>query len=512
MSDLDRFKGERDDLRRQLRLSQENQGRLMMQNKDLELKHKDSVEKFVELERRWKRIQEDLIDQIGRQKEQIDGKRALWMDQNPGSSAKRDAMQALRDPFHSPLASQTPSYVGGAMSSMTTPTVITPSGFNFASTSMDPPKFGEGYVPPIASFTASQAFPPASGKNIGSSRRGESRSRKDTGPPPALEMRRGGMPTGVPVQSAYLKMPFPPEHTIYGSHQTFHTEPGTPPRPSRSNAMVVHKSDDEIAAEYKSLVTNLYDLIENWARKYACVPNQKNDRALASGNHMLWDYMMNCTYPGHRQDSHTHVVALLNNRNTRFWFVMRIATQYCVKDIMSIKAFRSYNKGVEKTIDMVLIKLSERGLNNEARQRYIDQASEAIQAVMGSKNFQSFRAQQLGVHTKALRDMLGPLLDDGVTRASAGVDLGAIAVLSWDLSCKMHTSRLTFQIYFPETNGKFTAATMEHKDMTNADPLQLQIEQVRLKLVITPVITMRDDRGTTIRAKNIHSAMVLLMK
>ena len=131
---------------------------------------------------------------------------------------------------------------------------------------------------------------------------------------------------------------------------------------------------------------------------------------------------------------------------------------------------------------------------------------------MGAKDYQAFRAQQLGIHTKALRDMLGPLLDDGVTRASAGVDLGAIAVLSWYLSCKMHTARLTFQIYFPETNGKFTAATMKAKNMTNVDPMQLQIEQVRLKLVITPVITMRDDRGTTIRAKALHSAMVLLMK
>ena len=131
---------------------------------------------------------------------------------------------------------------------------------------------------------------------------------------------------------------------------------------------------------------------------------------------------------------------------------------------------------------------------------------------MGAKNYPKFRADQLSAHTKALRDMLGPLLDDGVVRASAGVALGAITVLAWELSCKMHSAGLTFQIYFPETNGKFSAATMKPKDMTNNDPVQLQIEQIRLKLVITPVITMRDDRGTTILAKAIHSATVLLMK
>jgi hypothetical protein len=152
------------------------------------------------------------------------------------------------------------------------------------------------------------------------------------------------------------------------------------------------------------------------------------------------------------------------------------------------------------------------GLNNEARQQYIDEGSYAVQSVIAAKDYLSFRSTQLGVHTKALRDMLGPLLDEGAERKLAGVDLGGIVVHCWELSCKMYTARLTFQIYFPETNGKFTASTMNSKDLADVDPMKLQIEQVRLKLVITPVITMRDDRGVTIKAKAIHSADVLLMK
>lgn len=151
-------------------------------------------------------------------------------------------------------------------------------------------------------------------------------------------------------------------------------------------------------------------------------------------------------------------------------------------------------------------------MNNEARQQYIDQGSRAVQSVVAAKDYHSFRAKQLGVHTKALRDMLGPMLNADAARAQAGTDLGAIVVHSWELSCKMHSARLTFQIYFPETSSKFTAATMKAKDQTKIDPMQLQIQQARLKLVITPVITMRDDRGTTIRAKSILSSNVLLMK
>jgi hypothetical protein len=108
--------------------------------------------------------------------------------------------------------------------------------------------------------------------------------------------------------------------------------------------------------------------------------------------------------------------------------------------------------------------------------------------------------------------MLGPLLNDGSDRTAAGRDLGAIAIKAWELSVKMHTSYLTFQVYFPETASKFSASTMVAKDRRRVNPIILQTRQTRLKLVITPVITMRDDRGTTIKAKNLHLSSVLTMR
>ena len=361
--DADRYRNERDDLRRQLRLSQEDHGRLAKENKDKELKHKKSVERFEEVEKRWKKIHQDLLDQIDRQEQQIDGKRALWLTANPGSSARRDAMHAVRDPFHSPSASQTPSYMAGAMSSLTSPSIKTPSANVFVPVTYGPPKFraeDNQHQVPHGTFTAAQS-------NDGSSfNQGSARTRKNTGPPPTLEIRGGELPYQAPVQNAHRRDLFSRQHAVFGNRPTFRTEPGTPPPPTSSQALVVHKSEEELAEEYKSDLTRLYDSIEDWVRKYSCIPNQSNDRAIASSNNLLWDYMMNCTYPGHRQDSHTHVVALLDNPTTRFWFVMRMTTQYCVRDIMHIKAFRSYNKGVEKTVDTALKKLEERGIHDEA--------------------------------------------------------------------------------------------------------------------------------------------------
>jgi hypothetical protein len=74
---------------------------------------------------------------------------------------------------------------------------------------------------------------------------------------------------------------------------------------------------------------------ERWGKVLA------NDQAIARSNDILWAYMMNCTYPRHRQDSHTHVMTLLNDLKhlkTRFWLIMRMAVTYYVKDVMSIDA------------------------------------------------------------------------------------------------------------------------------------------------------------------------------
>jgi hypothetical protein len=43
------------------------------------------------------------------------------------------------------------------------------------------------------------------------------------------------------------------------------------------------------------------------------------------------------------------------------------------------------------------------------------------------------------------------------------------------------------------------------------DSLTLQIKQYRLKLVITPTITLRDDRQLTIKVASVQYANVLVM-
>lgn len=130
---------------------------------------------------------------------------------------------------------------------------------------------------------------------------------------------------------------------------------------------------------------------------------------------------------------------------------------------------------------------------------------------MASPHFEFWKSVTMQAHCKKLRDYVGMLLNEGAIRQDAGRDLGVVAMRAWDIGVKMHTSRLSFQVIFPETAGKFAAATMIAKDRPDADPMQLQLTQTRLKLIITPVITLRDDRERSIKVRNLHHSTVLTM-
>ena len=127
-----------------------------------------------------------------------------------------------------------------------------------------------------------------------------------------------------------------------------------------------------------------------------------------------------------------------------------------------------------------------------------------------SPRFNVFRHDQLTLHSKRLRDMLGPLLSKGCSRTQSCAAILAITTTAWELSFKMHTSHLSFKIFFPETTAKFNSDSMIALGTTE-DPHQLQCQQTRLNLVVTPVITLRDDRGTTIKVKNVCKADVLIL-
>ena len=484
------------------RISAERDSLLLKQQ--LGFKKATSSERLKVLEEEFRVREAELLTQIDIQEQQLSGRRALWMSSNPGSSARRKEMEKNHDPFNSPLAGHTPNLSSGSMTTMGSAPVQTPSKASFGSAQLQ--LYGHQATPPQMDYPSSQK----------------------------RSSRRMNLPTGTVSIG------------MYGTQPNFHnqrlstiiTEPYTEPDLHRASyddlqppptAVVLHSKEEKLANEYRVLFNQLFNRIEGWARTYTTQPNADNDRAIASSNQSLWEFMMGLAYPTDKASSHTHIVALLNDAKCRHWFIMRMITSYLTREITSHIVFRGFSTDVDRVLadverelgvrgkDQVLVKPVSHidtdeyvGLANERRQVLIDQKASAIQSLVSSAKYSDFRNMKFNQHTKALRNMLGPLLNVNASRAVAGKELADLVIKTWDIAVKMATSHVTFQIFFPETANKFCASTMDVKD-NKTDPMKLQLHQARLKLVITPVVTLRDDRGTTIIAKSILNSNVLVM-
>lgn len=329
--------------------------------------------------------------------------------------------------------------------------------------------------------------------------------------------RRGAMPTGNPAQ---LSQGFPTttRESIMHSLASLptNTEPGSPDV-TASTALVLRGSNMSVSMhnpcpKYEALFSELYGVVETWCTRYSSIPNSLGDQAISRTSEGLWAYMMTCAFPSHRQhDAHQLVMALLQDPKSRFLFAVRLTLNYFVKEVLNIDEFETFSPDTEATLTQCKKALLARGLANEVRQTIVDRQTHAIRAMLQHEGFEGFRNARLLHHTKQLRDMLGPLLNIHIPRSEAGKSLGGLAAKAFDTSVALHTSGLTFQIYFPDASSKLNPAIMVARDMDTTNAAQMQLSQIRLKLVITPVVTLRDDRGTTIRVKNLHKAQVLTM-
>lgn len=118
---------------------------------------------------------------------------------------------------------------------------------------------------------------------------------------------------------------------------------------------------------------------------------------------------------------------------------------------------------------------------------------------------------RLKQHTRRLQDMLRSLLREDCEINFADRDLHEIVITALDLCARVHSSALTFQIIFPDIRSKFNTRTMIVCDKDLVKSQASHLTSNRLKLIVTPIVTMRDDRGRTIKAKSIQLAKVLTM-
>ena len=151
-------------------------------------------------------------------------------------------------------------------------------------------------------------------------------------------------------------------------------------------------------------------------------------------------------------------------------------------------------------------------MNVADRHALVMTQAEIVRAITKSEEYDTFRSDCLNHHTKELRKLLGPVLNADACRADAGRDITVFMTKAWELAVKMLCSDSSFQMVYPESQGRFVASSMVSVDARYGDrqPRELQMAQARIQLFVTPLITMRNDGGNSIIAKSIQMARVLL--
>lgn len=134
-----------------------------------------------------------------------------------------------------------------------------------------------------------------------------------------------------------------------------------------------------------------------------------------------------------------------------------------------------------------------------------------IDAVIKKEQGGPFVKNKIEEATQTLLASLQPLMNKFYNSADAFRDLEQVIDSAYEISCKILTSRLTFDFRFPEIGSRFSSQSML-PIWPNSDPLELQAKHWRVALVTTPVVTCRNDTGSNISAHSVSLADVFCMQ
>ena len=123
-----------------------------------------------------------------------------------------------------------------------------------------------------------------------------------------------------------------------------------------------------------------------------------------------------------------------------------------------------------------------------------------------------FHKAKIEYITKLLMGSLESVLSTTADASEAFQRLEDVAHRGFDISAKLLTSRLTFDFRFPEIGSRFSAQSMTALWPTDMAPTDIQARHWRIAMVMTPVVTCRNDTGHNISAHSVTGAEVVCMQ
>ncbi|KAI1269727.1 hypothetical protein F5Y18DRAFT_437553 [Xylariaceae sp. FL1019] len=225
---------------------------------------------------------------------------------------------------------------------------------------------------------------------------------------------------------------------------------------------------------------------------YASLATQQSD---------VWKYMLRMVYKDANHAS-SHMQYLLSTRAFIPYILQRMCVEYVLKKIMAPQIFIDFSPETDSHLTALQDKLAAmagtKDRQSRNRQRIIEDHAKLIRAMAAAPGIEVFRQNIADRHAIILGNLLAPMRSEGVEKEILVKSLRLIIAACWDISIKIWSSGQTLHYVFPECASKYTPGTMEamNGQMIAKTPEELCNSQCRLSLVITPTMTLRDDRDS----------------
>ncbi|KAI0865384.1 hypothetical protein F4860DRAFT_509924 [Xylaria cubensis] len=288
--------------------------------------------------------------------------------------------------------------------------------------------------------------------------------------------------------------------------------------------MIPRDKEEWDAVDVQRALAHLYDLCKGYvANCHMHKPPNVAFSKLKEQESYTWHYLMQQVYkdPEHAAN---HLAYLLSTKAFVPYLLQRTCVDYLLKKLLTPQVFLGFSDQMDGHLQALQSQLAniagftdnrERPTHNRNRQRVIEDHAKLIKAIAMSSEVSEFRKRTVDRHANIMSALLDPCRAQGTSVEIAHKSLRIMVAACWDISIKVWSSGKTLHYVFPECANKFSPGTMEALNGHHmaSSPEDLVASQCRVSLVVTPTMTLRDDRDAArMQCYAIHKAQVLVMK
>ncbi|KAI2622842.1 hypothetical protein GGS21DRAFT_344649 [Xylaria nigripes] len=312
---------------------------------------------------------------------------------------------------------------------------------------------------------------------------------------------------------AFIRTPF---GIVFGEYPTVDENSHLP-----GDKMIPRDKEEWNAIDVRRAMSHLYDLCKGYvANCHLHAPPNVPYEKLKDQESYTWQYLMQQVYkdPEHAA---SHLTYLLSTRAFVPYLLHRTCVDYLLKKLLTPQVFLGFSEKMDGHLRALQSQLAniadsrDRNTPNRSRQRIIEDHATLIKVIASSQDAADFRRRTVERHTNILSALLDPCRAQATSAEAAQKSLRVMVAACFDISIKIWSSGKTLHYIFPECASKFLPGTMEALNGHHmaATPEELVNSQCRVSLVVTPTMTLRDDRNSSrMQCHAIHKAQVLVMK